>query len=172
MLQKSSVLCAVLSAALLSGCVTNGEQYQGNVYKADQVNQRQDARTVRILAVLPAKVEVENTQGKQAAQAIGGVLGVIGGTVVGSKLDRHSNTSKIAGAVGGGTLGVVAASAMVQDKILVDGVSITYVEKGKTYTSTQVGRKCEFIPGTAIVISTEAKETRVQPNATCPDKEK
>ncbi len=172
MLKKSSsLICAVTSLAMLSGCVDNGQQYAGNVYKAGQVNQRQDAKTIKILAVMPAKIEVENTKAKQTAQVMGGVLGVIGGTVIGNQVHKNSDTAKVAGAVGGGALGV-AAGSMVADKVLIDGVSITYVEKGKTLNSAQVGRLCEYVPGTAIVISTAANETRVQPNATCPQEPK
>ncbi|EQC4396567.1 hypothetical protein ACY46J_001453, partial [Escherichia albertii] len=40
----------------------------------------------------------------------------------------------------------------------------------KVYTSTQVGKQCQFTTGLAVVISTAYNETRIQPNATCPEK--
>ncbi|MFP3098520.1 hypothetical protein I4W53_20105, partial [Kluyvera sichuanensis] len=43
-------------------------------------------------------------------------------------------------------------------------------EGTKVYTSTQVGKACQFTNGLAVVISTNYNETRIQPNATCPDK--
>lgn len=65
-----SVIALTISA-MITGCSTLGEQYQANVYTAGQVNSRQAAKTVKILAVLPARIEVDNTEGKQNAQMIG-----------------------------------------------------------------------------------------------------
>ena len=53
-------LTAVSTIVVLSGCAATGENIQANVYKAGQVNQTQEAKTVQILAVLPAKIEVDN----------------------------------------------------------------------------------------------------------------
>ncbi len=162
-------IIALTMAAITAGCSTKGEEYQANVYKAGQVNSRQAAKTVKILAVLPAKIEVDNTEGKQNAQMIGGVLGAIAGGVIGNKTTNHSGTGTAVGAVGGGAVGAMGGS-LVKDKVLVDGVSLTYVEDGQTYNSAQVGKVCQFAPGTALVISSDGEETRVQPNATCPTK--
>jgi outer membrane lipoprotein SlyB len=155
--------------ALLAGCSTSGEQYSANVYKAGQVNSRQAAKTVKILAVMPAKIEVDNTEGKQNAQMIGGILGAVAGGVVGNKVSNHSKTGTVVGVAGGAGVGA-AAGSLVKDTVLVDGVSLTYVEDGQTYNSAQVGKMCEFAPGVALVISTDGEETRLQPNATCPAK--
>ena len=160
---------ALTLTTLLAGCATSSEQYQANVYKAGQVNSRQAAKTVKILAVMPAKIEVDNTEGKQNAQMIGGVLGAIAGGVVGNKTTNHSGTGTAVGAVAGAGVGA-AGGSLVKDKVLVDGVSITYVEDGQTYSSAQVGKMCEFTPGIALVISSDGAETRLQPNATCPAK--
>ncbi len=160
---------ALTLTTLLAGCSTSGEQYQANVYKAGQVNSRQAAKTVKILAVMPAKIEVDNTEGKQNAQMVGGVLGAIAGGVVGNKTTNHSGTGTAVGAVAGAGVGA-AGGSLVKDKVLVDGVSITYVEDGQTYSSAQVGKMCEFTPGIALVISSDGAETRLQPNATCPAK--
>lgn len=163
-----SVLGLALTT-LLAGCSTSGEQYSANVYKAGQVNSRQAAKTVKILAVMPAKIEVDNTEGKQNAQMIGGILGAVAGGVVGNKVSNHSKTGTVVGVAGGAGVGA-AAGSLVKDTVLVDGVSLTYVEDGQTYNSAQVGKMCEFTPGVALVISTDGAETRLQPNATCPTK--
>ena len=124
-----------------------------------------------ILAVMPAKVEVDNSQQKKNAEVIGGVLGAVVGGIVGNKLSNNDSAGgAVIGAAGGGVAGV-AAGSLVSDKVLVDGVSITYEAMGKTLNSAQVGRICEYIPGKAVVISTGPTETRVQPNATCPQEE-
>ncbi len=163
-----SVIALTISA-MTTGCSTSGEQYQANVYTAGQVNSRQAAKTVKILAVLPARIEVDNTEGKQNAQMIGGVLGAIAGGVLGNKTTNHSGSGTAVGAVAGAGVGA-AGGSLVKDKVLVDGVSITYVEDGQTYNSAQVGKICEFTPGVALVISSDGAETRLQPNATCPVK--
>ena len=51
---------------------------------------------------------------------------------------------------------------------IVEGVSIGYLERGKIFSSAQVGRACEYRAGTTIIISTSPTETRIQPNASCP----
>ena len=162
-----SILTTVASLSLLSGCMANGEQYAGNVYKAGQTNKQQDAKTVRILAVLPARVEVDNTQGKKGAEVIGGLLGALGGAAAGHTLAHGNGQGTTLGGLGGGAAGITAGS-LVDDKILVEGVSITYTRDHKTLHAVQVSRVCEFEPGTAVVIVTEAAEARVQPNASCP----
>lgn len=162
-------IIALTISAMITGCSTSGEQYQANVYTAGQVNSRQAAKTVKILAVLPARIEVDNTEGKQNAQMIGGVLGAIAGGVLGNKTTNHSGSGTAVGAVAGAGVGAVGGS-LVKDKVLVDGVSITYVEDGQTYNSAQVGKTCEFTPGVALVVSSDGAETRLQPNATCPVK--
>lgn len=157
----SSVLTAV---ALVTGCAT-GEQYKANVYRAGQVNQAQEAKVVRILAVLPAKVEVDNTEAKKNAQMAGAVFGALLGAA-GSQKAKNSNTRDNA-VVGGAAVGA-AAGSMVPDKVLVDGVSLTYVWNSKTLNSVQVGKACEYVPGDAVMVSTSPTETRIQPNKECP----
>ena len=157
---------ALMSLSLLSACAT-GAELQANVYRADQVNQAQAAEVVEILAILPAKVEVDNTKGKQTAQLIGGVLGAIGGLALANNVGHHSVGGNLFGGAAGGGLGV-AAGSMVSDRVLVEGVSLTYLRNGQTLNSAQVGKLCQYHPGRAIVISTGPMETRVQPNAACP----
>lgn len=151
----------------VAGCQAPGANLQANVYRANQVNSRQDAKVINVLAVMPAKVEVDNTQAQKTAQIVGVLLGAAGGGVIGNKLGNHSTAGTAVGAVGGGAAGA-AAGSLVPGKVLVDGVSITYEEQGKTFNSAQVGKLCEFVPGKAVVIATSPTETRIQPNSTCP----
>ena len=140
---------------------------QANVYKAGQVNQAQEAKTVQILAVMPAKVEVDNADQKKAAQVGGAIFGAILGAALGGMAKNNPGAATAGGAVGGGVVGA-AAGSLVKDKILVDGVSLTYLIMGKTLNSAQVGKSCEFAPGMAVMISTSPTETRIQPNKECP----
>jgi len=50
----------------------------------------------------------------------------------------------------------------------VEGVSIGYLERGKIFSSEQVGKVCEYHLGASILIATFPFETRIQPNASCP----
>lgn len=163
-------IISVLSAFALAGCQAPGENLKANVYRADQVNTAQAATIANILAVMPAKIEADNTQQKQVAQLAGGILGAAAGGVAGSNLFTRNKVGGTAlGAVGGGAVGAMAGS-LVPDKILVEGVSITYEMNGRTLNSAQVGRNCEYAPGKAVLVSTSPIETRIQPNATCPAK--
>jgi outer membrane lipoprotein SlyB len=162
-ISASMVILLVIS---IQGCAT-GENMQSNVYRAGEVNQRQEAQVVEILAVLPAKVEVSNEEARRLAQAGGTVLGAIGGAAIGNNVRNASTNTRVVGGVAGAGVGGVAGS-LVPGKVLVDGVSLTYVENGKTFNSAQVGKTCEFKPGKAIVVSTTPTETRIQSNSQCP----
>jgi outer membrane lipoprotein SlyB len=164
--KREKAFMVILLATSIQGCAT-GANLQSNVYQAGQVNQRQEAEVIDILAVLPAKVEVSNEEARRLAQAGGVVLGAIGGAAIGNNVKNPSPYTRATGAVAGGTVGGVAGS-LVPGKVLVDGVSLTYVENGKTFNSAQVGRTCEFKPGRAIVISAAPGETRIQANSQCP----
>lgn len=160
------MLC--LSAGI-SGCQSNADEYAADVYEANQLNSKQETKTVNIISVLPAKVAVDNTANKQAAQTFGAILGAVAGGVAGHNVGTGSNLGTAAGAVGGGAVGA-AAGTLVKDKSIVEGVSLTYKDGTKMFTSTQVGKSCQFTPGLAVVISTKNNETRIQPNASCPKK--
>ncbi len=162
---KAGIL--LVSTLFLFGCAATGENLQSNVYKAGQVNTAQAAKVVNILAVMPAKIEVDNAQQKKEAEVVGGLLGAIGGGVIGNTTTNHSAGGTLLGGAAGG-VGGAALGSLVSDKVLVDGVSLTYEADGKTLNSAQVGKLCEFHPGKAIMISTSPMETRIQPNATCP----
>ena len=155
---------------LMSACQTpTGESLGANVYKSDQVNQKQEAKTVNILAVVSAKIEVDNTESQKTTQLLGGAIGGLGGALLGNKIsDKYDKEGAVIGGVGGAVAGASIGNALVQNKVLVDAVTITYVEDGKTLSSTQVGQLCEFVVGNALVISTAVNETRIQPNASCP----
>ncbi len=163
---KAQKIITVLAIIVMSGCAATGENLKGNVYKAGQVNAAQEARGIKILKLMPAQVEVDNSQQKQQAQVVGGVLGALAGGL-GGGLGRIGTGGTVATTAGGAALGV-AAGSLVADKVLVEGVTIAYSENGKMFTSTQVGRLCEYKLGDAVVVSTGQNETRVQPNATCP----
>ncbi len=169
-MKKTSRVVGIITvtAMTLSGCATTGEGLQANVYKAGQVNQVQEAKTVKILAVLPAKVEVDNSAAKRQAEVGGAILGALLGAAAGNRSSRPGTGT--VGAVGGAAAGA-AAGSMVSDKVLVDGVSLTYVYNNRTLNSAQVGRACEYQPGVAVMISTSPTETRIQANATCPPKQ-
>lgn len=158
----------VLTAAImLSGCVTTGEQHRADVYKAGQVNRTQEVKVVKIMAVAPARVEVDNSEAKKNAQLGGALIGAILGASVSGKNKPIKGANAVEGAVGGGALGA-AAGSMVSDKALVDGVSLTYMHESKLLNSAQVGRACEFELGEAIMVATMENETRIQANAKCP----
>lgn len=158
------VLIAVMS--VLTGCAATGENLKGNVYKAGQVNTAQTARSIKIITVLPAQIEVDNSQQKKRAQVGGAILGALAGGL-GGGFGGIGGLATTGTTVAGGAIGAGAGS-MVSDKILVAGVSIAYTENGNMFTSAQVGKQCEFKPGTTIIISTSPNETRIQSNATCP----
>jgi outer membrane lipoprotein SlyB len=151
----------------LAGCQAPGANLEANVYRADQVNTRQEAKVVNILAVMPAKVEVDNKEAQKTAEVVGGLLGAVGGGIIGNNVAHHSTGGTALGVAGGGIAGA-AAGSLVPGKVLVDGVSLTYEDQGKTFNSAQVGKPCEFAPGKAVVIATSQTETRIQPNTACP----
>jgi outer membrane lipoprotein SlyB len=162
------LIVAGISVLSLAACAQPGAESAANVYSQGQVNTRQNADVVQVLAVMPAKVQVSNAQNQRAAQLAGGILGAAAGAGLGAGLGNHNALAAGAvGGVGGGVVGA-AAGSLVPGQVLVDGVSITYTQHGETFNSAQVGRLCEYAPGQAIMISTSAMETRIQPNATCP----
>lgn len=153
-------------AVFISGCTATGQQHRADVFKAGQANKAQEAQVIKILSVSPAQIEVDNSEAKKNAQLAGAILGVLGGAAAGR---NNSRVGAGTGAAAGAAMGT-AAGSMVSDKALVDGVMIGYMQGGKILTSAQVGRVCEFKAGEeALLISTGPSETRVQPNATCPE---
>ncbi|HCB2360403.1 TPA: glycine zipper 2TM domain-containing protein [Escherichia coli] len=168
-LKKCLLPVAMLASFTLAGCQSNADDHAADVYQTDQLNTKQETKTVNIISILPAKVAVDNAQNKRNAQAFGALIGAVAGGVIGHNVGSGSNSGTTAGAVGGGAVGA-AAGSMVNDKTLVEGVSLTYKEGTKVYTSTQVGKECQFTIGLAVVITTTYNETRIQPNTKCPEK--
>lgn len=162
---------AVFISGVLTGCQSNADSYSADSYDVTQLNGKQETKTVNIISVLPAKISVDNTKNKQAAQTFGAILGAVAGGVVGHNVGSGSALGTTGGAAGGGAVGA-AAGSFVSDKTTVEGVSLTYKEDTKLYTSTQVGKACQFAPGIAVMFSVKKDETRIQPNATCPEPKK
>lgn len=164
---KKIVLGIIVSSTLLSGCNVNTDHLGADVYETNQLNSKQKTKTVNIISILPAKVSVDNSAQKESAKKAGSILGAVAGAVGGYNVRGKSTAGAIAGGVAGGVAGNVAGS-MVSDKVIVEGVSLTYKEGNEVYTSTQAGKKCQFKPGIALIITTKENETRIQPNAECP----
>src|SRR6266567_1878949 len=98
--QSARILVAVPLLALV-GCQAPGENLRADVYQANQVNTAQNAMVANILAVMPARIEADNTQQKQVAQLAGGILGAVAGGVVGSNIAGRNKVAGTAlGAVG------------------------------------------------------------------------
>ena len=92
-----------------------------------QLNSKQKTKTVNIISILPAKVAIDNTAQKEKAQKAGSILGAVAGAVGGYNVKSKSTGGAIAGGVAGGVAGNLAGS-MVNDKVIVEGVSLTYKE--------------------------------------------
>lgn len=163
--QIKTIAILVSAAVGLAGCAT-GEQHRADSYNADMVNTAQDVKPVMILALNPAKVQVDNSANKKKAEIGGAVVGALLGGAAGGTAKDKSGAKVAGGAAVGGIVGA-AAGSMVDDKVMVDGVSIIFKEDGKgkkPKTSTQVGKLCEFKVGDAFMFTTKNNETRIQPN--------
>lgn len=165
MRRGGSFLPVALGAAL-AACAQPGAGYAPDIYAASQLNQRQDARTVDILAVTPARVAVSNAANQRTAQVAGGLLGALAGGVIGNNVGSPSALNTVFGGAAGGVTGL-AAGSLVPGQVLVDGVSLTFRDDGRMFSATQIGRMCEFAPGRALLVSSGGNETRIQPNASC-----
>ncbi|MGB0636058.1 MAG: hypothetical protein ACPGN6_01455 [Gammaproteobacteria bacterium] len=162
--KRELVLSTVILFCLtISACTTTGDKYRASSYRSTQVNQKQAAEVIEIIAILPAQVEVDNTEAQKKRQILGAILGAAGGAAIGNAVGGN-NTA--AGGLLGGAAGAVVAST-TENTVLVEGVTLTFVQDSKTYSSSQVGRACEFKPGRAVMISMRADETRIQPNNSC-----
>lgn len=168
-MKVSNVLpAALLFPLFLAACAPNTTQYAANSYKTTQLNSRQETKTVEIISITPAKVMVDNSEQKRKAQTIAALGGAVLGGVIGHHSGSGSNTNTAVGAGVGGATGAIAGG-VVKDQVEVEGVSLTYKDEGKVYTSTELGKSCEFTTGIAVLLSSDSKETRIQPNATCPE---
>ena len=146
----------------LAACTDPGATHKANTFKAGQVNQRQEVKTVTIMAVTAAKVEVSNRRNQEIAESLGFVLGAVLGGAIGGSADR-SGGGATAGAIVGAETGRLGQGSTT----LVDGVQIIYREGTRVLQSAQVGKPCEFALGLALVTVTKSEETRVQSNHVC-----
>ncbi|WP_394166710.1 hypothetical protein [Photobacterium piscicola] len=164
-MNKIILILIVSTISFISGCQATGEQYQADVFTTNDVNSKKEVKTVELLMIQLGKIQIDNTSAKETATKTAGIFGAVLGAALGSA--SNSETAALAG-IAGGTVGAIGGS-MVADKVMVDGVMLTYVENGKTYTSAQVGKECQFKVGIAAMIFDEStKETRIQPNNKCP----
>ena len=169
-MRKSRPILLTALTVGLAACQQPGANLGANVYRAGQVNQAQEAKVVIIQAVLPAKIEVDNSQSQAQARVASTLLLGLGGAFLGNSVSGHyRGLGTLAGAAGGAAVGN-AFGGLVPATTLVDGISLTYEEDGRLRNSTQVGKTCEFGQGRAIVIATGPGETRIQANRECPVK--
>ena len=83
-MNKKIAACGALSAALLlAGCANDGTAYRSDVYWAGQVNQAQEVKTVQIIAVMPARITVDNRRDRNDSATMGTILGALAGAAVG-----------------------------------------------------------------------------------------
>ena len=160
------LILSTIAAIVLNGCILNstGEKYRANSYQVSQVNQKQSAEVIDILAILPAQIAVDNSEAQKNRALLGAILGAASGAAIGNAVGGRNT---VAGGLLGGAAGVAVASTS-ENTVLVEGVTITFLQNDKTYSSSQVGSSCEFKPGAAVMIQTNATETRIQPNSSCP----
>lgn len=147
----------------VSACVTAGQRERANVFSASDVNKRQETKLVEIINIETGKVEVDNKSEQQAAAFAGAVFGALLGAAAG-----RNSTYRGSAAIGGAGAGAAFGSMAAGTTKLVDGVNLTYIENQQALSSVQVGKMCEFALGPALVVITEANETRVQPNSATP----
>ncbi len=156
------LIISIPFALLIAGCVNPGATKKADVYDALSVNERQEVKTVNILLIKPAKVEVDNTHNQSIAKGVGALFGAVLGGLAGGKQGNDSS-----GILLGGAVGEKVGELSQQNKTLVDGVQIIYREGTNTLSSAQVGQLCEYAPGMALAIVTKSNETRIQPNHVC-----
>lgn len=153
-----------LAGIILAGCTAPGQENRANVYDVNQINRPQQVDSILITMLAPAQIEVANERNRKTAQIGGALLGIVAGGIIGANV----NSSAALGMGAGGVAGAGVASMIEPEKVLVNGVTITYSIQGKHFSSTQVGRICEYNLGPAQLIQTSSGETRVQANTTCP----
>lgn len=80
--KKCLLPVAMLASFTLAGCQSNADDHAADVYQTDQLNTKQETKTVNIISILPAKVAVDNAQNKRNAQAFGALIGAVAGGVI------------------------------------------------------------------------------------------
>ena len=164
---KNFTLC-LIAAIALCGCATPQDRYGGDVYDASETNRMRQSDRIEIVDVLPAKINVERSEGN-TGKILGGVAGGTTGAIIGHKLGKHSSSRRLAetvGLIGGAAVGALAGDAIQNSQKTVQGSNIIYKLNGKEYSSVQADPPCRFKRGKALLIHT-GSETRVQPNSGC-----
>jgi outer membrane lipoprotein SlyB len=163
------VSASLITLGSLAACTTPGASDAPDVYGSNEVNQAQAATVVNILAVLPARVNEDNSANQQTASNVGTVLGAVGGALLGGLAFHGGYGGAAIGAAGGGLIGS-AAGATQPVSVLVQGVSITYTvgSGAQPMNSVEVGQLCQFHTGQGIMVTNGPGVTRIQPNAVCP----
>ncbi|MXV43689.1 hypothetical protein GS501_01230 [Saccharibacter sp. 17.LH.SD] len=154
----------------LGACETPGEDSRPDVYDQSQVNGVQRGRVVNIISVSSARVNVDNSHNHETSQVVGGLLGAALGAGLAAGPGGAGWGGGLAAGAGGAAGGALLGGAAVGGHTLVRGVTIAYQDRagGEALLSTQVGRTCEYRPGSALLVITANNQTRVQPNASCP----
>ncbi len=57
--KKCLLPVAMLASFTLAGCQSNADDHAADVYQTDQLNTKQETKTVNIISILPAKVAVD-----------------------------------------------------------------------------------------------------------------
>lgn len=162
--KKIAAIGSLAGVLMLAGCANDGTAYRSDVYWAGQVNQAQAVKTVQIIAVMPARITVDNRYQRDESATVGTILGALAGAVVGVVVS-DSPDAVVAGTVGGAALGNLTGKGVSgSGERFVEGVQITFRQGDRIFNSAQVGRVCEFKTGTAIMVSPSPNETRIQPN--------
>ena len=162
--KKIAAIGSLVGVLMLAGCANDGTAYRSDVYWAGQVNQAQEVKTVQIIAVMPARITVDNRYQRDESATVGTILGALAGAVVGVVVS-DSPDAVVAGTVGGAALGNLTGKGVSgSGERFVEGVQITFRQGDRIFNSAQVGRVCEFKTGTAIMVSPSPNETRIQPN--------
>jgi len=172
----SSYLMALLALTGLVGCATKPDlsQHAANTYTAAHLNRVQEVKTVELIGIIPARVAVDNSANARRNAETGALMGALIGAAVGANSTRNRyGTGTAVGTATGAGVGS-AAGASTPTVIYESGVTLTYVMNGRTLSSTQIGKQCEFKPGLAVMVTTVSGsgETRIQPNAACPTEKK
>ena len=108
--QRTLIASVMLSTVVLSGCQSDANNYQADVFTTSQLNTRQEARTITIISILPAKVVVDNTDNRNTAVTVGLVIGAVAGGVVGAALGSSSDGAIAGGALVGGAVGALTGT--------------------------------------------------------------
>lgn len=158
---------AIVSVFVLTGCASTGQDLRANTYNASELNQNQEVAPVNIISIMPSKINIDNSKQKRQAQTGGGMFGAIAGGVAGSFIGNSRGT--LIGGAAGAAIGA-ASGSLVNDKVIVNGVTLAYKINDSLKSSTQVGFLCEYTTGKAIMVKTTENNTRIQPNSSCPPK--